>query len=147
MDKESAMNIALIGATGFVGSAVLDELLQRGHRVTALARHPAKLAARQGLTVLTADAQDATQVAQAVAGHDAVVSAYNPGWTVPDIHDQFLAGTRAIYAGVRVSGVRRLLVSGARAASMWRPACSWWTRRNSRPSTRLAPWPPVRRSS
>lgn len=106
------MNIALIGATGFVGSAVLDELLQRGHRVTALARHPAKLAARQGLTVLTADAQDATQVAQAVAGHDAVVSAYNPGWTVPDIHDQFLAGTRAIYAGVRASGVRRLLVVG-----------------------------------
>ncbi len=106
------MNIALIGATGFVGSAVLDELLQRGHRVTALARHPAKLAARQGLTVLTADAQDATQVAQAAAGHDAVVSAYNPGWTVPDIHDQFLVGTRAIYAGVRASGVRRLLVVG-----------------------------------
>lgn len=106
------MNIALIGATGFVGSAVLDELLQRGHRVTALARHPAKLAARQGLAVLTADAQDATQVAQAVAGCDAVVSAYNPGWTVPDIHDQFLRGTRAIYAGVRASGVRRLLVVG-----------------------------------
>ena len=106
------MNIALIGATGFVGSAVLDELLQRGHRVTALARHPAKLAARQGLAVLAADAQDATQVAQAVAGHDAVVSAYNPGWTVPDIHDQFLVGTRAIYAGVRASGVRRLLVVG-----------------------------------
>jgi len=106
------MNIALIGATGFVGSAVLDELLQRGHRVTALARQPAKLAACDRLTVQAADAQDAAQVAQAVAGSDAVVSAYNPGWTVPDIHDQFLAGTRAIYAGVRVSGVRRLLVVG-----------------------------------
>lgn len=106
------MNIALIGATGFVGSAVLDELLQRGHRVTALARQPAKLAARDRLTVQAADAQDAAQVAQAVAGCDAVVSAYNPGWTVPDIHDQFLAGTRAIYAGVRASGVRRLLVVG-----------------------------------
>lgn len=106
------MNIALIGATGFVGSAVLDELLQRGHRVTVLARHPAKLAVREGLTVLAADAQDATQVAHAAAGHDAVVSAYNPGWTVPDIHDQFLVGTRAIYAGVRASGVRRLLVVG-----------------------------------
>ena len=34
------MNIALIGATGFVGSAVLNELLQRGHRVTVLARNP-----------------------------------------------------------------------------------------------------------
>ncbi len=106
------MNIALIGATGFVGSAVLEELLRRQHQVTALARNPGKLAARDGLTVVQADAQDATQVAKAVAGHDAVVNAYNPGWTVPDIHDQFLIGTRAIYAGVKEAGVKRLLVVG-----------------------------------
>ncbi|WP_428002187.1 NAD(P)-dependent oxidoreductase [Acidovorax sp.] len=106
------MNIALIGATGFVGSAVLEELLRRQHQVTALARNPGKLAARDGLTVVQADAQDATQVAKAVAGQDAVVNAYNPGWTVPDIHDQFLVGTRAIYAGVKQAGVKRLLVVG-----------------------------------
>lgn len=106
------MNIALIGATGFVGAAVLEELLRRGHQVTALVRNPTKLAARVGLTVVQADAQDAAQVARAVAGHDAVASAYNPGWTVPDIHDQFLRGTRAIHAGVKASGVRRLLVVG-----------------------------------
>lgn len=106
------MNIALIGATGFVGSAVLEELLRRQHKVTALARNPGKLAARDGLTVVHADAQDATQVAKAVAGQDAVVNAYNPGWTVPDIHDQFLVGTRAIYAGVKQAGVKRLLVVG-----------------------------------
>ncbi|CAN7560301.1 NAD(P)-dependent oxidoreductase [Acidovorax sp. LjRoot194] len=106
------MNIALIGATGFVGSAVLDELLQRGHRVTVLARNPGKLTARERLTVVVADAQDAAQIAQAAAGHDAVVSAYNPGWTVPDIHDQFLKGTRAIIDGTKQAGVRRLLVVG-----------------------------------
>ncbi|CAN7570582.1 NAD(P)-dependent oxidoreductase [Acidovorax sp. LjRoot117] len=106
------MNIALIGATGFVGSAVLDELLQRGHRVTVLARNPGKLTARERLTVVAADAQDAPQIAQAAAGHDAVVSAYNPGWTVPDIHDQFLKGTRAIIDGTKQAGVRRLLVVG-----------------------------------
>ncbi len=106
------MNIALIGATGFVGSAVLDELLQRGHRVTVLARSPGKLVAREGLTVVPGDAQNAAEVAQAAAGHDAVVSAYNPGWTVPDLHDQFLAGTRAIIDGTKQAGVRRLLVVG-----------------------------------
>ena len=106
------MNIALIGATGFVGSAVLDELLQRGHRVTVLARNPGKLAAREGLTVVPGDAQNAAEVAQAAAGHDAVVSAYNPGWTVPDLHDQFLAGTRAIIDGTKQASVRRLLVVG-----------------------------------
>ena len=106
------MNIALIGATGFVGSAVLQELLQRGHRVTALARNPAKLAPRQGLTVREADAQDAAQVARAVAGHDAVVSAYNPGWDNPRIHDEFLRGTRAIIDGTKQVGLRRILVVG-----------------------------------
>ena len=59
------MHIALIGATGFVGTALLNELLQRGHRVTALARDPAKIPSREGLTVVQGDATDAAQVAQA----------------------------------------------------------------------------------
>ena len=106
------MNIALIGATGFVGSAVLEELLQRGHSVTALVRDPAKLAARTGLNVVQADAQDATQVAAAVRGQDAVISAYNPGWNAPDLYNQFLRGHNAIVAGVKQAGVKRLLVVG-----------------------------------
>ncbi|NMM78982.1 3-beta hydroxysteroid dehydrogenase [Rhodococcus sp. SRB_17] len=106
------MKIALIGATGFVGSAVLNELLQRGHEVTALARHPEKLAPRERLKVVAADAQNAAEVAQAVAGNDAVVSAYNPGWKVADLYVQYLRGTQAIMAGAQQAGVRRLLVVG-----------------------------------
>lgn len=106
------MNITLIGATGFVGSAVLDELLQRGHRVTVLARHPDKLAARPGLTVVPGDALDDAQVASAAHGHDAVVSAYNPGWTEPRIHELFLQGTQAIIDGTQRGDVPRLLIVG-----------------------------------
>lgn len=106
------MKIALIGSTGFVGSAVLEELLQRGHEVTALARDPAKLTPRHGLTVVRADAQDAAQVADAVRGQDAVVSAYNPGWKDADIYNQFLKGTTAIFDGVKRAGLKRLLVVG-----------------------------------
>lgn len=106
------MKIALIGGTGFVGSAVLEELLQRGHQVTALARDPAKYTARDGLTVAKADVLDAAQVADAVRGTDAVVSAYNPGWQEPKIHDLFLQGTRAVFDGVKRGGVKRLLVVG-----------------------------------
>jgi putative NADH-flavin reductase len=106
------MNIALIGATGFVGSALLQELLQRGHRVTALARNPGKLAARDGLKVVQADVLDAKQVAQAVEGHDAVVSAYNPGWGEARLGELFLQGTQAIVDGAKRSGVKRLLVVG-----------------------------------
>ena len=106
------MKVALIGATGFVGAPVLAELLSRGHAVTVLARNPAKLAPQPGLTVVAADALDAAQVAAAVAGHDAVVSAYNPGWTEPRIYDLFLQGTRAIVEGVKQAGLKRLLVVG-----------------------------------
>ena len=106
------MKIALIGATGFVGTPVLAELLSRGHQVTVLARNPGKLAAQPGLTVVQADALAAAQVAQAAAGHDAVVSAYNPGWTEPKIAEIFLQATHAIFAGVKQSGVKRFLMVG-----------------------------------
>lgn len=106
------MKIALIGATGFVGTAVLNELLNRDHKVTALLRSPSKLAPRAGLTAVVADANDAAAVAAAVRGHDAVVSAFNPGWNETDLYDKFLRGSAAILQGVEASGVTRLLVVG-----------------------------------
>ncbi|SDP88148.1 hypothetical protein SAMN05216303_108237 [Rhodoferax sp. OV413] len=106
------MKIALIGATGFVGAAVLTELLSRGHQVTALARTPSKIAPQTGLTVVAADALDPAQVAQAVAGVDAVISAYNPGWTEPKIYDLFLQGSQAILDGAKQAGVKRVLAVG-----------------------------------
>jgi len=106
------MKIVLIGATGFVGTPVLAELLSRGHQVTVLARNPGKLAAQPGLTVVAADALDAARVAQAAAGHDAVISAYNPGWTEPKIAELYIQATHAIFAGVKQAGVKRFLMVG-----------------------------------
>ena len=106
------MKIALIGATGFVGTAVVAELLQRGHDVTALARNPSKLAARATLTPRALDAYDPDAVAAAAKGHDAVVSAFNPGWDAAELYAQFIKGSDAIVAGVQQSGVKRLLVVG-----------------------------------
>lgn len=106
------MKVALIGATGFVGSPLLAELLSRGHQVTVLARNTGKLAAQAGLSVVAADALDVAQIAQAAAGHDAVLSAYNPGWTEPKIGEIFLQATHAIFAGVKQSGVKRFVMVG-----------------------------------
>ena len=108
------MKIALIGATGFVGSKVMAEALRRGHQVTALSRNAAKLPTTPGLTVVAADATDPAAIAQAVKGHDAVVSAYNGPRGQDDFRERYLAGVRAVMDGVRRADVERLLwVGGA----------------------------------
>lgn len=107
------MKLAIIGASGFVGSALLDEALQRGHDVTAIVRHPEKITkVDPKLTVKQGDAQDADTVAELVAGHDAVLSAFNAGWTNSNLYEDFLEGCKAIEKGTEQSGVKRLLVVG-----------------------------------
>lgn len=107
------MKIALIGATGFVGSHILTELTSRGHQVTAIARDISKIDGSNALTTaVEGNVSDASEVAQIVANHDAVVSAFNAGWTNPNLYNDFLAGSEAIQKGVKKAGVKRLLVVG-----------------------------------
>jgi uncharacterized protein len=106
------MKIALIGATGFVGSAILHEGLQRGHEVTAIVRDPGKLKPHPKLHPHKADVQNEDEVARLVAGHDAVVSAFNPGWSNPNIYDLQVKGTQSIINGAKKAGVTRLLFVG-----------------------------------
>jgi putative NADH-flavin reductase len=106
------MHIALIGATGFVGTAVLDQLLARGHTVTAVVRDPARLPAHPQLKAIACDVTDEARLAAALGKHDAVISAFNPGWDAPALYQDFMAGSAAIVRAVEASGVRRLLVVG-----------------------------------
>lgn len=115
------MKIALIGGTGFVGSAVLAELSQRGHQVIALGRDTAKYRTSPGVTPVQADATDAAQVAQAVEGVDAVISAYNPGWQSPELYARFMAGTRGVLNGVKRAGVKRVLIVGGAGSLLVAP--------------------------
>ena len=59
------MKIALVGATGFVGSAILNEALDRGMDVTAIVRHPQKLKAQHHLTIVKGDVMDADKLSEA----------------------------------------------------------------------------------
>lgn len=106
------MKLALIGATGYVGATLLEEALNRGHQVTALVRHPEKLAPQANLLAVKADVHATTTLAEQLRGHDAVLSAFNPGWGVADIREQFIAGSQAIVAATKAAGVQRLLVVG-----------------------------------
>lgn len=104
------MKIAIIGASGFVGSAILAEALQRGHIVTAIVRHPEKISVQHAnLTVKQADVANAATVAAAVAGNEAVISAFN----APD-KDTYVKAIHAIIDGIRQAGIKRIIaVSGA----------------------------------
>jgi uncharacterized protein len=106
------MKVALIGASGFVGIAILNELLQRGHQVTAIVRNPGKIAPAENVTAVSANVLNETEIKNAVAGHDAVISAYNAGWTNPDLYNEFLKGAQTIQEGVKQSGVKRLIFIG-----------------------------------
>ncbi|MBL0743569.1 NAD(P)-dependent oxidoreductase [Chryseolinea lacunae] len=107
------MKIALIGATGFVGTKILKEALQRGHQVTAIARDISKIQTQHAnLTAKAGNVRNEDEVAALVKGHDVVVSAYNPGWTNPEIYSEFLAGSQSIQRGVKKANVKRLLVVG-----------------------------------
>ncbi|MDG9924586.1 MULTISPECIES: NAD(P)-dependent oxidoreductase [unclassified Pseudomonas] len=106
------MKIALIGATGYVGAALLEESLNRGHQVTALVRNPQKLPQHANLDAQPADVHDVAALADQLRGHDVVLSAFNPGWGLADIREQFIAGSRAISAATKQAGVKRLLVVG-----------------------------------
>jgi putative NADH-flavin reductase len=112
-------NLVLIGASGFVGSAILKEALDRGHKVTAVVRHPEKIKTiHKDLIVKQSDVSSAAAVAEVCKGADVVISAYNPGWKNPEIAKETTLVYRAIIEGVRKSGVKRLLVVGG-AASLY----------------------------
>ena len=106
------MKAALIGPTGFVGSAILKEALNRGIQVTAIARNPEKLQVQKNIEIVKADVMDADKLSEILKGNDVVVSAYNPGWANPDIYNEFLKGAQSIQEAVKKSGVKRYIVIG-----------------------------------
>jgi putative NADH-flavin reductase len=106
------MKVAIIGASGQIGAFIRDEALARGHQVTAIVRNPEKIAVRNShLNVVKSDVLE-NKVDELVKGHDAVISAYNPGWSNPDIYNEQIRGYKAIISGVKRSGIKRLLVVG-----------------------------------
>lgn len=125
------MNIVVYGASGMIGQRITREMLNRGHRITAIVRDPARLAfTHPHLTVKEGNILDANAVAQDVAGHDAVVNATRqfsaragdsdeknaaPASTPRAAHHSgptFVDVAHALIEGLTRAGVRRLLVVG-----------------------------------
>lgn len=109
---KAGMTIAVLGATGMVGSRVIDEAAARGHQVLALSRKPPG----QGpnVTPIAVDANDPSALREALTGAaaDAVVLTVR---TLP-VDQEFLVGvTRTVLDVAARLGIRVLVVGGAGA--------------------------------
>jgi putative NADH-flavin reductase len=103
------MNVVLYGATGKAGSRIMQELLSRGHEVTAVARDQSKLNSAPGVIIKQDDLSDVEKIIGIIEGSDAVVSAYAPP---VDDTDQLLGVTQRLIEAVKAAANSRLIVVG-----------------------------------
>lgn len=101
------MRLAVFGATGRAGRVVLEQALRDGHRVSALAREPARLPPHERLRVVAGDVTDPLAVTSTLAGTEAVVSTLGRARRGPDVCAD---GMRTVLAAMAVGGPRRLVV-------------------------------------
>ncbi len=102
------MKIVVFGASGGTGVQIVEQALAAGHAVTAFVRTPAKLTVQHpNLTVFQGDVLNADQVAQAVQGQDAVISALGP--SRPPVSGMMKTAAENITAAMKQHHVRRLI--------------------------------------
>lgn len=112
------MKLTVFGASGGTGSQVVSQALGAGHDVVAVVRDPARLpVSHRNLTVVTADVLSPAEIAEAVAGRDAVVSALGHSRRKQERKagsPTLLADSaRSITTEMRNSGSRRLVIVSA----------------------------------
>ena len=109
------MKLTIFAATGGIGRQILEQAVDAGHDVTAVARHPQNLPGQLSsqVRVVSADlaAPDPAMLKSAVEGADAVLSGLGP--TSNSEAGVATQGTRAIAAAMNATGARRIVVVSA----------------------------------
>jgi putative NADH-flavin reductase len=103
------MKVVLYGASGRAGSRILNELIERGHGVVAVARNADARKERMGVTPANDDLSDVSRTAQVIQGADAVISAYAPP---QNDTDELVSVTQRLVEAIARSGVPRFLMVG-----------------------------------
>jgi putative NADH-flavin reductase len=122
MNNKTKLNVVVISATGNAGQTVVNELINRGHEVTAVVRNPEKLS--KGIKYVIDELNSIETISIAISGADVVVSAFGPSSSDPryfsdeSYTDQLVHLTQKLIAAVESQGIRRLIVLGG-AGSLW----------------------------
>ncbi|CAM4206130.1 NAD(P)-dependent oxidoreductase [Paenibacillus typhae] len=116
------MDVVVIGASGTIGKAIVQEALKRKHEVTAAVRHPESLELQhERLQIVRVDALDPASVAAAVAGHGEIISAFGPD---PGQENDLLRAADSLIEGLQQAGVERLIIVGG-AGSLKTESGEW----------------------
>ena len=108
------MKVAIVGASGRIGSRIAAEAANRSHSVTAIGRNPDNLPKHKRISPIRADVLDSSALARTFTAHDAIIHSYSPPRTdsIADRIAQQRAGTTSIIAAARSAGVDRILAIG-----------------------------------
>ena len=105
--------VLIIGASGFIGSAILNEALSRGLEVTAVNRNPDKIAIEHPLLhKVKGDILSKKSLQPLLKGVKNIISAFNPGWTDPKIFENTIKGYANLFECAKKAKVERLLIVG-----------------------------------
>ncbi len=108
------MKLAVVGASGKIGSRIAEEALNRGHSITGIARNPDSGIKNEKISWVKADVLNTEQLASAIKGHDAVISAFGIDWLKPETFPLFSDVAKSVISAAKKSGVKRLInVGGA----------------------------------
>lgn len=105
------MKITIIGATGFVGSRITQELVNRNHEVTGISRQ-GNTSGHSNLRYVAVDVKNVSLLAETLRGQDLVISSFSPLATSPTLQEDFVDGAVAIQEAVKQAGVKRFIIVG-----------------------------------
>jgi nucleoside-diphosphate-sugar epimerase len=106
------MNILITGASGFLGSHLVEQAVSSGHRVRALVRNTSKvdLLERLGVEIVRGDLKNPDSLYRAVAGVSAVINAASSMDGIPqETEAATIKGTRDLLMAAELAGVRRFI--------------------------------------
>ena len=106
------MKLAIVGASGKIGSRITAEALRRGHSVTGIVRHPEAGIKNDKVNWVKADALDKESLASAIKGHDALISAFGIDWARPETYSQLVDVSVSEIEAAKKAGVKRLIIVG-----------------------------------
>jgi putative NADH-flavin reductase len=108
------MRIALLGASGTIGSAYLARAIADGHEVRALTRDAGRTAAAAGMTAIVGDAREQSAVVRTLADCDVVISAIGPRANTADAVKLLEETATNVIGAMRAQGLSRIVfVAGA----------------------------------